>query len=515
MCEADEYVENHTCAMCPAETTNVAGDLAIGEDTICDDDCSGSVGVYCFEFEDAFIKSSNPNIGDYFGDAVALSGDTLAVGAYAEGSSATGVGGEQLDENAFRAGAVYVFRKTNGVWEQEAYIKASNTGEDDNFGRSVAIDGDTLVVGAYNEQSNATGVDGDGSDNSLRKAGAAYVFRYDGSTWSQEAYLKASNPDDDDLFGSAVDISGTTIVVSAPGEDSNATGVDGNQANDSAPNSGAAYVFTRENNAWSQQAYIKASNTAGQTSFGHSVALEGDQLAISSPRERSGSTGIDGPQDNNDAPNSGAVYIFARSNGTWSQQSYIKASNAESLDRFGSAMDWHGDLLAVSATDEPSNAAGVDGDQTDNSLEKAGAVYLFRQTNGVWTQEAYLKASNPDIDDEFGGAVAVWGDLVVVGADRESSNAMGLAGDQSNNDRENSGATYLFKRSGGAWSQIAYMKASTSTQNIFYGAAIAIDNGLLTVGAFGERSDATGVNGAIGGSPLPNTGAAFVYKIAP
>ncbi len=117
------------------------------------------------------------------------------------------------------------------------------------------------MVGANEEDSNATGVNGDESDNSASNAGAAYVFTRGGTTWSQAAYLKASNTGVSDGFGIAVAISGDTLVVGAPGEDSNATGVDGNQANNTATNSGAAYVFTRDSTTWSQQAYLKASNT--------------------------------------------------------------------------------------------------------------------------------------------------------------------------------------------------------------------------------------------------------------
>lgn len=513
-CGADEYVENNACAMCPGETTNDAGDLANGADTLCDDDCTGAVGVYCEDFEVAFIKASNPNIGDLFGSTAELSGDTLVVGAWGEGSSATGVGGNQLDESASRSGAVYVFRNTNGVWAQEAYIKASNTGENDGFGRVLALDGDTLVVGAFSESSNATGVDGNQADDSLTRAGAAYVFRRSGTTWTQEAYLKASNTDLNDVFGSAIDVLGDTIAIGAPGESSNATGVDGNQANNSKAVSGAVYTFTRSNGVWTQEAYIKASNTEGQTSFGTAVALEGDRLAVGSPRERSDSTGIDAEQ-NLDGSSNGAVYVFARTNGVWEEKTFIKASNTDFGDRFGSTLAWSGDLLAVSAPQEDSNAAGVGGDQMDNSIENAGAVYLFRETNGVWEQEAFVKASNPGEGDLFGTKLTVWGDYLVASSLNESSNATGLNGDQTNDAIDYSGATYIFKRSGDVWAQIAYLKAPTSSASMFFGSALSMDEGLLAIGAYGERSDATGVNGTINGNNLGQSGAVFLRRLVP
>ena len=129
------------------------------------------------------------------------------------------------------------------VWSQEAYLKASNTGAWDVFGGSVAVSDDTLVIGAYGEDSNATGVDGNQFDESASQAGAAYVFVRSGTIWSQRAYLKASNTDACDVFGERVAVSGDTVVVGARGEDSSAVGVDGNQSDESADHSGAAYVF--------------------------------------------------------------------------------------------------------------------------------------------------------------------------------------------------------------------------------------------------------------------------------
>src|SRR5207248_644726 len=139
------------------------------------------------------------------------------------------------------------------------------------FGRSVAISGDTVVIGAEHESSAATGVGGNQADNSASAAGAAYVFVRSGTTWTQEAYLKASNAGANDGFGESVAISGDTVVVGAANEDSHATGVDANQADESAADSGAAYVFVRSGTTWAQQAYLKASNTGAGDEFGSSV----------------------------------------------------------------------------------------------------------------------------------------------------------------------------------------------------------------------------------------------------
>ncbi len=136
-------------------------------------------------------------MNDLFGSSVALSADgsTLAVGAPDEASAATGIGGNQADNSAPGAGAVYVFTRSGTAWSQQAYVKASNTDADDRFGDSVALsaDGSTLAVGAVVEASAATGIGGNQADNSAQDAGAVYVFTRSGTTWSQQAYVKASN----------------------------------------------------------------------------------------------------------------------------------------------------------------------------------------------------------------------------------------------------------------------------------------------------------------------------------
>jgi hypothetical protein len=174
---------------------------------------------------------------------VAVSGETIVIGANREDSSATGVNGNQADNSILGGGAAYVFVRSGTTWAQQAYLKASNTGEGDNFGFSVAISGATVVVGAIGEYSGATGVNGDQADNSAGDAGAAYVFVRSGTTWTQQAYLKASNTGASDRFGNAVAIAGNTVVVGAYFEDSNAAGVNGNGADNSADDSGAVYVF--------------------------------------------------------------------------------------------------------------------------------------------------------------------------------------------------------------------------------------------------------------------------------
>jgi FG-GAP repeat len=300
------------------------------------------------------------------------------VGATSEASNATGLNGNQADNSANVSGAAYVFTRSAGVWSQQAYVKASNTEAGDFFGYSLALSGDTLAVGAYGEDSNATGVGGNQADNSASGSGAVYVFTRSAGVWSQQAYVKASNTGAGDSFGYSVALAGDTLAVGAWTEDSNATGVGGNQADNSAGDSGAVYVFTRSAGVWSQQAYLKASNTGASDSFGYSVALSGDSLAVGAYGEDSNATGVGGNQADNSAIQSGAVYVFTRSGSTWTQEAYVKASNTGGADLFGDSVALSGDTLAVSATTEDSNATGVGGNEADNSVINAGAAYVLR-----------------------------------------------------------------------------------------------------------------------------------------
>ncbi len=460
----------------------------------------------------AYLKASNPDSNDLFGYHVALDGDTLVIAAPGEGSVATGVNGIQVDNSASRSGAVYVFTRSGGGWTQQAYLKASNTGAVDLFGETLALSGDTLAVGATNEDSSATGVNGDQTNNSTFSSGAVYVFTRNGGVWTQQAYLKASNTGTNDLFGSALSMSGDTLVVGAFGEDSSATGVDGIQTNNSASNSGAVYVFTRNGGAWTQQAYLKASNTGAADFFGSALALDGDTLAVGATDEDSSAIGVNGDQTNNSASNSGAVYVFTRSGGVWMQQAYLKASNTGGNDSFGGTLALSGDTLAVGAKQEDSHATGINGDQADNSALNSGAVYVFTRMSGVWAQQAYVKASNTDGNDLFGGALALDGDILTVGAKQEDSHATGVNGDQADNTVADSGAVYVFRRSGGVWMQQTYLKASNTGATDFFGSALALDGDTLVVGATDEDSSATGINGDQTNNSATNSGAIYIFQ---
>jgi hypothetical protein len=460
----------------------------------------------------AYGKASNTGAIDQFGSSVALSGDTLAVGAYTESGGATGVNGNQSDNSASSAGAVYIFQRTGTTWGQQAYIKASNTRAGAFFGTSVALSGDTLAVGAEGESSSATGINGNQSDNSASFAGAVYVFQRTGTTWAQQAYIKASNTAADGRFGTSVALSGDTLAVGAYGEDSGAIGVNGNQFDNSASDAGAVYIFQRTGVTWAQQAYVKASNSDKQDHFGISVALSGDTLAVGAEGEASAATGVNANQGDNSAVFAGAVYVFRRSATMWAQEAYLKASNAETFDEFGRAVALFDNTLAVGAVGEDSGATGLNGDQADNSATNAGAVYVFQRTGTTWAQQAYLKASNTGAGDQFGFALALFDDTLAVGAFTESASTTGVNGNGADNGASNAGAVYLFRRSGGTWPQQAYVKASNTGANDLFGASVAVSGDTLAVGAFSEASGATGINGNQADNGTQRAGAVYLFR---
>lgn len=479
-----------------------------------------------------YVKASNPNASDQIGYALALSADgsTLAVGAHLEDSGADGINGNQADNSATDAGAVYVFvRNDQGVWSQQAYVKASNSEANDLFGMGVALsaDGNTLAVTARYEDSSAVGINGNQASNAAVDSGAAYVFVRSGQLWSQQAYIKASNTGADDRFGhaSAIALSsdGNTLAVGAYAEDSAAVGIGGNQADNSASASGATYVFVRnQQQVWSQQAYLKASNTGASDYFGVTLALSGDgnTLAVDAIYEDSSAAGIGGNQADNAGVDSGAVYVFVRGmGGAWSQQAYIKASNPGGGDEYGSgiALSHDGSTLAIGAYREDSIATDIGGNQADNSAPEAGAVYVFvRNLQNVWSQQAYVKAPNTNTGDNFGIRVGLSGDgnLLAVGAHGEDSAALGLGGNQADNLSAAAGAVYVLQRNQqGAWSHRTYVKApnSDANDNFGYGVALSADGSTLAAGARLEDSSAAGFDGDPSDNSLVDAGAVYLY----
>lgn len=438
------------------------------------------------------LRPTGAVAGDELGHTVSISRDGLRIAA-----------GAPL--HAGQAGAVFVFHRVGAAWDFEALLTPMISDAGDQFGWDVELsaDGTTLVAGARREDSSSTS---DPVNNNGSAAGAAYVFTRTGTTWTQQAYLKASNVEAGDSFGERVAISddGNTVAVTAFSEASAATGVNGNQGDNTAADAGAVYVFTRTGTTWSQQAYVKAGNTDAMDGFGYAISLAGDgnTLAVGAYREDSATATT--PADNS-ISSAGAVYVFSRM-GNWVQTAFLKATSTDPGDNFGynAAISGDGKRIVVAATGDSSSSSGIGGNELDNSKSSSGAVFVF-ELGGSWQKQAFIKASNPDVDDEFGFGLAIdtLGDHIVVGANSESSTATQIGGDQTNNGASSSGATYDIVDSGG-WTQRAYIKATNTGAADEFGRSVAIagDGSVLVVGAPYEDGDADGA---------PDHGAVYVF----
>ena len=351
--------------------------------------------------QQAYLKASNTGEagtaetfgeGDQFGFSVALNADgtTLAVGALTEDGGDRAINGNQADNSAQGAGAVYVFTRAGAAWSQQAYVKPANIEAGDFFGIAVALnaDGNTLAVGSFDEDGSSRLVNGP-DDNRAFGSGAAYVFTRRGTAWSQQAYIKPSNGESQDSFGVHLAISdaGDTLLVGSLDEDCRAVGIDAGGCDADWRDDlsmGAAYIFGRTGTTWSQQAFLKASNTGVNDWFGARVALSGDGTvaAVGAPFEDAAGTGTTARQDDNSATEAGAVYVFVRTDSTWRQHAYVKGSNTQAFDQFGSsvALDRTGTLLVATAWGEDSAARTVNGNQNDDTAAEAGAAYVVQLT---------------------------------------------------------------------------------------------------------------------------------------
>jgi hypothetical protein len=497
--------------------------------------------------EIAYLKASNPEADDHFGCggqldghagwgvAISSDGNTVAIGAPHESSGARGINGNQNDNAVYASGAVYVFVRSGAGWVQQAYVKPSNPQMGAEFGHAVALsaDGNALAVSAFGEASKSTGVNGNGDDHSIPQAGAAYVFTRSGTRWTQQAYIKASNTGhaaatadsfgDGDQFGASLALSddGRTLAVGAITEDSASPGVNGKQDDNSAQSAGAVYVFALTGNAWAQQAYIKASNPDPGDMFGYSVSLsaDGNTLAAGSFDEGGSSRGINGPPDNN-RRGSGAVYVFTRAGAAWTQQAYIHADNAEAGDSFGVnvVLSDDGNTLLASALDEDCKATGVNQPGCDNDRMddiSTGAAYVFVRSGTTWTQQAFLKASNTGPNDWFASRAALSGDgnTAALGASLEDSSGKGINGKQDDEGAGESGAVYVFTRTGTTWRQQYYVKSSNAEAYDEFGGSVALsrDGRLMVASAHAEDGGSKGTGGNLTDNSVSESGAVYIF----
>ena len=376
--------------------------------------------------QQAKLTASDGASGDRFSTAVAVSGDTALVGAASDDV------GTNVDQ-----GSAYVFTRAGLVWTQQAQLKASDGAALDGFGQSVALDGDTALVGA---QGSDVGTNPD--------QGAAYVFTRTGTVWTQQAKLTASDGAANDLFGrdGGVALSGDTALVGARNDDVGATCPDPASCN---VDQGSAYVFTRTGTAWTEQAQLTASDGDEGDEFGVSVALSGDTALV-------GARNDDFPAKTNQ----GSAYVFTRAGVVWTQQAKLTASDGAAFDGFGDSAALSGDTALV-------------GSPFKNALQ--GSAYVFTRTGTAWTEQAKLTASDGAAGDRFSGdgGVAVSGDTALVGAGGDHVGA-----------NVNQGSAYVFTRAGAFWTQQAKLTASDGAAGDVFGVNVALSGDTALVGAY-------------------------------
>ncbi len=354
------------------DSISKVGDTAVIGATYDDDKGSNSGSAYIFTLsgttwtQEAKLTASDGAAYDYFGVNTSIDGDTVVISASYD------------DDNSFDSGSVYVFTRSGTTWTQEAKLTPTDGAAYDNFGKSVSIEGDTVVVGAnYN--------DDDGSNS-----GSAYVFTRSGTTWTQEAKLTASDGAAGDQFGYIVSIDENTIMVSAMYDDDNGT------------DSGSTYVFTRSGTTWTQEAKLTASDGAAGDNFGRHVRVEGDTTIIGAFSD-----------DTDNGTDTGSAYIFTRTGTSWVQEAKLVAADGATGDKFGVFVDIDGDTTLIGAYSD-------DNDYGNGT----GSAYVFTLSDGYWTQQKRLTPRDGANISYFGISGCLDGDQALVSSTRDRINSV-------------------------------------------------------------------------------------------
>jgi hypothetical protein len=359
------------------------------------------------------LVADDGDTNQFFGFSVAIAGDIAVVGAQGD------------DENGDESGAAYVFTRSDAGWSQEAKLTANDAEAGDQFGGSIALFGETILVGARRDDDN-----GD-------ESGAAYLFTRYGSDWIQQAKLTAADGEAGAEFGRSVALSDDTAIIGAARDD------------EKGEDSGSVYVFTRSGTNWSQLAKLTAADGAKGDVFGISVALDGDTALI----------GAD--LDDDKGEDSGSVYVYTRSKGTWSQQAKLTAADAGNVDIFGVRVAISGDTALIAARRDDDDVNGVD----------SGSAYVFIRSGTSWTQQAKLTANDAEAGDLFGFNVALYEDTGIVTAAMDDDKGL------------NSGAAYVFTRSGSDWSQQTKLTAADGAAEDVFGWSVSLSGNTAMIGA--------------------------------
>lgn len=359
---------------------------------------------------------------DYFGHAVAISGYTAVIGVQYD------------DDNAENAGAAHVFVYDGSSWTHQVKLLPDDAAASDKFGASLDIDGDTILIGAPEDDDNGV------------NSGSAYVFHSDGSNWAQQAKLLPDDGTTDGLFGNSVAISGATALI----------GVSGN--NPVGEYTGSAYVFHFDGANWVQQTKLVASDGGDADLWGVRMALDGDTAVIGAP------------YDDANGRDSGSVYVFHRNGATWSQQQKISAADGAERDQFGWSVAVSGNLIFAGApNDGPSDDPWYD--------SRPGSAYVFAFDGSYWFQQAKLEGSGPGL---FGYSVAVDGNQALIGSPLDDVNG------------PDAGVVYAFRSRHSSWPLTQILTASDAATWDRFGSSVALWGNTALVGA--HRNDDSGSN---------------------
>ena len=436
--------------------------------------------IHSLLFQQVELAAPDMRAANQFGYSIDLHDRTLVVGAPLKSSAV--LDQARAIETLPGAGAAYVFRHDGNDWVLQARLQASNKQAGAEFGRSIAISDNTIIVGAPFEGANLSGGDADLIEDQVFNSGAVYVFVRVDNHWVQQARLQASNISNGMAFGESVALSDDVLVVGAPGEASKSIGVNGDQQDHSTIYAGAAYVFVCESGLWQQEAYLKACNTNELDQFGSAVAVCGNTIAVGAPNEDSG---LRGDPDDNSACAAGAVYVFARDLArNWIQQAYLKAPDVDAGDHFGFAVDLDGNRIVVGAPFKGRHAAVIDSERMDEPASNVGAAYVYERYASSWAHDVSLKASIMEADRKFGYSVSVSGDSIVVGAPFQSHRTMGSKGGAEEASDPDGAAAHVFRRKeNGLWSQQALLKTLCFDTGSQFGCAVAVDDAAIAIGA--------------------------------
>ena len=401
------------------------------------------------------IVASDRAEDDWFGYSVSISHDWALVSSWFNDTDSTS---SNLLGNA---GAVYFLQKqSNGNWIQKQKVVPSDRAADDYFGFAIAISGRRAIIGAPNEDENVSG------GNFLGKAGSAYIFELDSNGfWGEVQKIVPSDRFEADQFGYSVAIDSNYIVVGAPYQDRDEIGL-GYQ-----PDAGAAYIFERNSlGVYKQKKKICAEHREYGGGFGASVAIDQNTILVGSPYE---GTDVDSL---NFLSFSGSAYLFERDTlNKWDYRQKITASARQTDAIFGRYLDIHGDNLIVAAPRDSSD------ENLANPLREAGAAYLFKRTNGMWSQTQKIAGTYREVQDDFGCSVSIYEDKAIVGSRHNDTDANGA------NSLSNAGVAYLFRRNGtGDWSlDQKFIPGDRKTDDNF-GIGVGIFKNQIIAGAHGQ-----------------------------